>query len=455
MSEYSGEAWVNVFNDVQRLAANATELEPEVLVSDSERVENITVEELAEVRRLSRPPVVVRRTLEATCLILQAAHPPARFKQPAWPMVQKRLAEDSFLMDVLQFDVSHLRAVPLLASFVATEYFSDAFADTSCKKSSPPKAETLTFARVFHANKAAAALFKWCARILFAAAFETDETIDRAPSEHPLVSEQEEPSRELAAASEIDETIDLPPPEQPHVPQEEEASQELVESVAHEEPELPSDTSEAESFRQRRLLKAWRDVCIASAPDRHFEVSIMFHVGQYSIGKHHLPTMMNMMSAMCGGPKLRLQLMGCKDALEGNDVSTWRLDATRKFLAKRGFSVFCDGQWRTATWTRSSGVLCKVHLDNERQLRDYFKARDAAWTDSSLGPSERELFCILLPAVAASYLGAGAEELDEIVVASRNHCRALQTLSAFSPLLEVSDILLAHMLEQNLQTLQH
>jgi len=80
VSEYSGEAWVNVFNDVQRFAANATDLEPDVVARDPESVENITVEELTEVRRLTRPPVVVRRTLEATCLILQAARPPAEFK---------------------------------------------------------------------------------------------------------------------------------------------------------------------------------------------------------------------------------------------------------------------------------------------------------------------------------------------------------------------------------------
>merc|ERR1712118_180968 len=111
-------------------------------------------------------------------------------------------------MGMLQFDVTHLRAAPLLASFVAVEYFSDAVAGTNVKVSPLSKSDKLTFERVSYANRAAAALFKWSVRVLVAAAASENElTIDQSPPEQPESLEENDVARELVAAFENEQTV--------------------------------------------------------------------------------------------------------------------------------------------------------------------------------------------------------------------------------------------------------
>lgn len=112
----SGEELVNVFTEV-RCLASGPDLQPEHPPIPIALVGNVTAEEIEEVRRLVRPPSVVRRTLEATVLILQAGRSPCVLAPPPWPRVQRKLAQETFFQDLINFNVGHLRAAPLLILF--------------------------------------------------------------------------------------------------------------------------------------------------------------------------------------------------------------------------------------------------------------------------------------------------------------------------------------------------
>lgn len=180
---------VRVLEEVQRLGLSNS------IFSDSEiatTLGNITIEELDEVRSLKNPPAVVRSILEVTCLILDASRHQSQshIVPPDWKKVQKKINDPDLFSKVLNYDLEHLRGAPALTSFLASEYFNTAgngvaqSRPTSRASSVPnsrggrfspnPRArranlEPLTFSRVLRANRAAAALFKWCVGVLASA----------------------------------------------------------------------------------------------------------------------------------------------------------------------------------------------------------------------------------------------------------------------------------------------
>lgn len=112
-------------------------------------VRNISMDELLEIRSFAEPPAVVKRTLQLTCIILNAAS----IKRPAelpWAQVKTKMANDSFLDEIKNYDMATLRDSPAVVEFLKSTYFGEN--------------DPLTFSRVERASRAAAALFRWSAK---------------------------------------------------------------------------------------------------------------------------------------------------------------------------------------------------------------------------------------------------------------------------------------------------
>jgi len=163
-------------------------------------IENITADELLEIQKLHRPPAVVQRVLEATCLLLDAKRCPRR-RTLGWEYVRARIADDSFLPDMLSFDVADLVEAPGMVRFVITNYFK------------PKGQEVLSCGRVQYANQAASTLWKWCGAMVLEASRELEDPPAEPPPEPVPVEEVEEE--------------DLPAEEEPPPPPPEEVEEEL------------------------------------------------------------------------------------------------------------------------------------------------------------------------------------------------------------------------------------
>lgn len=150
--EVDGSQRVNVFGEVQRLGGNQ---EQHAALADALR--NVSAKELEEIRHMRKPPVVVRRTIEVVCLILEAATHPAPASPPTWTKVRIVMERD-FIQRVLNFDVAILHASPRLSRYLVAEYF----ACSGDSRGAHAGQERLTYQRVHRASPAAAALFRWC-----------------------------------------------------------------------------------------------------------------------------------------------------------------------------------------------------------------------------------------------------------------------------------------------------
>eukprot|EP00929_Paragymnodinium_shiwhaense_P088870 TRINITY_DN49181_c0_g1_i1.p1 TRINITY_DN49181_c0_g1~~TRINITY_DN49181_c0_g1_i1.p1 ORF type:complete len:649 (+),score=179.82 TRINITY_DN49181_c0_g1_i1:84-2030(+) len=211
-------AATTIFGEVQRVAqpqspgagtdaAAGSLAAAAAAVNVSEEVKRITPKELEEIRTLLHPPDIVRRTLEATCLILGAgkwkAQPTGRPQAPPWSAVQQRMNNSQFLPQVLCYDVTALRERPALLTHLLDEYFGGSVAaamasidgtpvptptsasggrpSTPSYASSQPRRlgrvgsiilanskgpEPLSYSRVQQASVAAAGLFRWCAAMV-------------------------------------------------------------------------------------------------------------------------------------------------------------------------------------------------------------------------------------------------------------------------------------------------
>eukprot|EP00411_Alexandrium_monilatum_P000519 CAMPEP_0175194538 /NCGR_PEP_ID=MMETSP0093-20121207/6543_1 /TAXON_ID=311494 /ORGANISM="Alexandrium monilatum, Strain CCMP3105" /LENGTH=437 /DNA_ID=CAMNT_0016487463 /DNA_START=66 /DNA_END=1379 /DNA_ORIENTATION=+ len=159
----------------------STRVFSEVGRTQEDIAEALTMASLDEIRRLTNPPMPVRRTLEVVHLVLHAQQywrgvPPEGVK---WERVQRTISSDDFVQRLQRFDMEALRQLPNLAHDLHQVYFSaDAGGPrprrsltVSSRLASKGRAfEALSPERVRHASSAAAALFSWAARTVQQAA---------------------------------------------------------------------------------------------------------------------------------------------------------------------------------------------------------------------------------------------------------------------------------------------
>eukprot|EP00927_Polykrikos_kofoidii_P050976 TRINITY_DN44791_c0_g1_i1.p1 TRINITY_DN44791_c0_g1~~TRINITY_DN44791_c0_g1_i1.p1 ORF type:complete len:437 (-),score=71.05 TRINITY_DN44791_c0_g1_i1:71-1351(-) len=371
---------------------------------------NITVEELQELRALRRPPPVVRRTLEATCLILCAGDRGARpvLATPSWDSVQRIMASANFTHRMLDFDVASLRSHKALTAFVATEYFecrgsrrSTSRASSLGKRSSPLpakrgslkpatlKQEPLTFAKVHRANHAASALFRWCGAILVSVGEPLDLS-DEALGGEADIDASESPVANAADVL-VEESDSLRSIETFGEKQENDMEDDVA--VDLEAASLfiapPSPPIEREDSAEmllaslpRETIAAWAEPTMEDEmreADRHFEEVVCFPFGEHFLGEEQETALRGVAAIVSKRPSLRLKLVGCTNDVEEDHMVTQRLRSVEQFFADAGLpcrAVRDNGLMEvSARWPL--GIVCQILLDDDRALRELFLER---WT---------------------------------------------------------------------------
>ncbi|CAE8693736.1 unnamed protein product, partial [Polarella glacialis] len=113
---------VSVWEEVRRLAAASS---GDAADAANAAVSRLSDKDLQEIRTLRCPPAVVRRTLEATWLVLNAGKGASVAQAPpTWLRVQKMLLDTNLVGRMRDFDASALKAEPVLAAYIVSEYFS-------------------------------------------------------------------------------------------------------------------------------------------------------------------------------------------------------------------------------------------------------------------------------------------------------------------------------------------
>lgn len=171
----SGSEGVKVFSEVGQ--------------NEDDISEALTMASLDEIRRLTNPPMPVRRTLEVVHLVLHAQQywrgvPPDGVK---WERVQRTVSSEDFVQRLQGFSIEALRQFPNLARDLHEVYFSPDAGSGQRRLSSRRSYsvarisskgrvyEALSPQRVRHASNAAAALFSWAAKTVTAALPDPDE----------------------------------------------------------------------------------------------------------------------------------------------------------------------------------------------------------------------------------------------------------------------------------------
>jgi len=415
---------VCVFREVQALGTDGRAPDCDaLLVAD---LQNIKLEELEELRKLSRPPLVVRRTLELMYLILDAARRPLKLASPDWARVQKKMSTADFLSDVWDYDLKLLRDVPALTTFLVEEYFTE-HSNVACRiggKMSNTKApEPLTFKRVLRANQAAAALFNWCVRVLESSMqhdvpqiCDDDDVTDMGDDD---VTNDDSDNVPGVAPPELDVQVD-PPYEAPENEGEEMSS------------EFPPGVIR---LQMKWIWRRWK-AALAPEPDRHFEGFLQFGVGKYSVSMELMPLLPSFVAALRIRPKLQLQLVTGKDNLEGDDVATWRANNTKQFFTKKGTPCCIVDSNKAASITRPAGIVVQLLLKDDSDLRRFFHSRSAAAKTTGLDLSKYWFFPTLARCAACVWFACTDEELVAVSLVSKYHRCAVLTLKNLDPIPE-------------------
>lgn len=432
-------SFIKVFDAVQAFGCN-----DDLSKYGTEAVENISNTEFDEIRTLKKPPPIVQRTLEATCLILDAAQAPACQEPPQWDQVKKRIARVDFTSEVLMYDLGSLRGAPLLVSFLCTEYFGAQSGPISAslrrqqRRSTNPQhvanREMLTYSRVRRANAATAALFMWCVRIL-----------EQVRGTTPEQEELPQPASPPAAKDPSPEPIDPPPADRDPSPE-------------------PVKTLDI-------------------APDRHFEDEICFDEGKetveeqkkhndmiakslrssgYDVIEPHGPArdwndrapgpsqgITAKLNAFVDAARLRrgleIQLMPGDDQFAGTELMRMRLGSVLMFFVRSG--VPCSvSDTRTASGisVRCPGnVICQLLIDGV--LSRFFHARTKAVAKASCGaPVSSPWKLNALVQVSACLRLSDAPTQAALLTASRSHSCAHLAIQELKPSTEQEILRLAH-----------
>lgn len=354
---------VRTFDEVQRGRAVAA-------------VGNITSAELNEIRRLLHPPPIVRRALEATCLLLdasQAVKSGSIAATPDWPRVQRLLGSATFVQRMLDYDVAQLRAAPALIAYVAAEYFGvekKRGTQRSVPRLGPrgqvPKAEEpLTYKRLHEASQVAAVLFSWSASALVL----TDGTLELDAAcfpDPPALPPEVEQEKENQVEEEEDEEVNL------------DAAAELAAEVAPSPEPMQLTALELPVSPNLLFESEGQDLELGiAAPDRHFEEIVSFEFGECSIGEEQEADLGLVAAALKGRPQLKLHLVGCVNEVEDSAVIKLRLQESQGYFLRQDIDCAAqpdDGALEvSARWP--SGVVCQLLLDDDEALRKYYADR--------------------------------------------------------------------------------
>jgi len=327
---------------------------------------SITASELSEIRKMQHPPLVVRRTLEATCILLRAGNTSkdvcladsTGLAPPPWPAIQRTLAAHGFVQQVLEYNIDGLRANPDLVDFVATQYLGAAGGNVSaeawlqtgtlCRRAGQACHEPLTYQKVLHASRAAATLLNWCVSTLVRIGVQlpTQNVAEcrPAPSQDEIMLEDLDEVDLDAAALLLEDTEETP-------------------TAARTTDVVPQLALTAGTFWRRPANNAH-----GTTADRHFEEILTFPCGERAIAEEQEAELHRVVTAMELRPTLRLRLIGCVSEVEDSETVRERLSAVESFLSSRGIPCSStpdagggDASARWSLGTRQPGSQSCIH----------------------------------------------------------------------------------------------
>jgi hypothetical protein len=276
------------------------------------------------------------------------------------------------------------------------------------------KDEPLTFQRVHRASHAAGALFRWCTttlvevldpepdkpkeEVLSALASDVDSGGLAAPPRATGVTraaeleEQQVPAKVLpslasGAAAALAAAVATAAASKAAVP--EEVLHHTAEVSAALPDEKPSAAAPRETMTPARTAAAVRPIIAvakgppqkkltaATPPDRHFELLAEFDLGNSGMTTKAEAALQTVASTLCVRPSLALELQACSAKIEHEALAKARAMAVQEWFADNSQASSIDLAERYTKPGEEPGVVCKVLLHKDRQLRDFFILRDS------------------------------------------------------------------------------
>jgi len=326
------------------------------------------------------------------------------------------LSDAGFLSRMMSFDMTSLKNSPELASFVAAEYFgagqkwsprrsmtkpgnssasrgstlgsarkntfveagrrtmpnlqrasmSTSALGRSTSNFSAADDDTLSFQRVNRASQAAGALFRWCTTTLVAVMDPEPEK----PKEEVTSTSAGESDRETSSSS------TAPPPQELTVSATPAVPQRTPSPEPTPVPNLPqrlyiSVPKKAPAPKRPALV-----LNAATPPDRHFEMLARFDLGSSAMPLDLEPTLQTLASTICMRPTLSLELQGCPNKMEHDALSKSRVNAVQQWFEDNGLTSTLCHQARFTESTDEPGVICRILLNRDRNLRDFYILRE-------------------------------------------------------------------------------
>eukprot|EP00746_Dinoflagellata_sp_MGD_P004674 gnl/MRDRNA2_/MRDRNA2_109043_c0_seq1.p1 gnl/MRDRNA2_/MRDRNA2_109043_c0~~gnl/MRDRNA2_/MRDRNA2_109043_c0_seq1.p1 ORF type:complete len:479 (+),score=96.22 gnl/MRDRNA2_/MRDRNA2_109043_c0_seq1:45-1439(+) len=424
---------IKVFDAVQAFGCN-----DDLSNYAGEGIENITSTQFDEIRSLKKPPPVVQRTLEATCMILDAARMPTCQAAPQWDQVKKKIARVDFVPDVLMYDLGPLRAAPTLVSFLCVEYFGFQSGAISVslrrqsRQSTNPQycvKEILTFSRVKKASAATAALFNWCVGVLQQVCESTPELQEELPTPASPPIDAEDPSPEPS-----------PPGREPS-PEPSKTPDVAPDCCFEDEISFDDCKETVEEQRKHNSLRsgAGYDVIEPHGPAKDFN--------DRALGPQDITKKLNaFVDALRLRAGLEIQLMPGDELFVGTELMRMRLGSVMMFFVRSGVkcSVSDTRIGSSGIAVRCPGsVICQLLID--RVLTRFFLARTNAVGKASCTASITNPWNLYaLVQVIACIRFNDLPSLAAVLITCRSHLCAHFAIEELKPSTSQEVLRLAH-----------
>lgn len=232
-----------------------------------------------------------------------------------------------------------------------------------------PAEEPLTLQRVRRASHATAALFGWC----------TAAVVEVAASHLGVAQEaSEEPKPPSLDIVHVD--VPAPPlPPTPRAPTPEASPPDSLEPP-------PADTLKPDPKRHQQVHATVVKPIVADKPvlarptdkpDRHFEAIAEFELGYLQLTSDGELILQTVAATICMRKQLTLELQGSAHPLESEAMVSQRLRIVEAFFEQQGLSTSPTALEPRKVGEGIPGVICRLSLSRDRELRDFFLFREA------------------------------------------------------------------------------
>jgi hypothetical protein len=123
----------------------------------------------------------------------------------------------------------------------------------------------------------------------------------------------------------------------------------------------------------------------ATMPDRHFEILAEFDLGNAALIPMTEASLQTVAATLCIRHRLSLELQAWPARIESTGLQNARVLAVQEWFSKQGISMKVYAALKDPQAADTPGVMCRILLDGDRALRDYFIIRDNPQEDDDVG----------------------------------------------------------------------